>query len=160
MCLIVKERDLPSALNDLKRPPDLVITDSRVIQKVSADVPAEIALTTFSILMARQKGNLAVLAEGAAVIETLRPGDRVLIAEACSHHALEDDIGRVEIPRWLRQFVGGEVEIETFAGRDYPEHVRKAQEAGVPVTNCGMAISFLQGAIRRTLAPFPEALTA
>jgi len=183
MCLIVKERELTAALNGLKRPPDIVITDSQAILQVSVDVPAEIALTTFSILMARQKGDLVLQAEGAAVIETLRPGDRVLVAEACSHHALEDDIGRVKIPRWLRQYVGGDLEIEIFAGRDYPENVsdfkliihcggcmlnrremlnrlRKAREAGVPVTNYGVAISFLQGAIRRTLAPFPEALTA
>jgi [FeFe] hydrogenase H-cluster maturation GTPase HydF len=183
MCLIVKERELASALSGLKRPPDLVVTDSQAVLKVSADVPKEIPMTTFSILMARQKGDLAVQAEGAAAIETLRPGDRVLVAEACSHHALEDDIGRVKIPRWLRQYVGGELEIETFAGRDYPEsladfklvihcggcmlnrremlsRLRKAREAGVPVTNYGVAISFLQGVIRRTLAPFPSALLA
>jgi [FeFe] hydrogenase H-cluster maturation GTPase HydF len=183
MCLIVKEQELSAALNGLKRPPDLVVTDSRAVRKVCDDVPMDIPVTTFCVLMARQKGGLAVQAEGAAAIETLQPGDRVLIAEACSQHAPEDDIGRVKIPRWLRQFVGGELEIETFAGREVPENVsdfkliihcgtcmlnrsemlsmlRKAREAGVPMTNYGMAVSFLQGAIRRTLAPFPEALMA
>jgi [FeFe] hydrogenase H-cluster maturation GTPase HydF len=183
MCLIVKEQELSAALNGLKRPPDLVVTDSRAVRKVCDDVPMDIPVTSFCVLMARQKGGLAVQAEGAAAIETLQPGDRVLIAEACSQHAPEDDIGRVKIPRWLRQFVGGELEIETFAGREVPENVsdfkliihcgtcmlnrsemlsmlRKAREAGVPMTNYGMAVSFLQGAIRRTLAPFPEALMA
>jgi [FeFe] hydrogenase H-cluster maturation GTPase HydF len=183
MCLIVKERELLAALNGLKRPPDFVVTDSRAVRKVSDDVPMDIPVTTVCVLMARQKGGLEAQAEGAAAIETLQPGDRVLIAEACSQHAPEDDIGRVKIPRWLRQFVGGELEIETFSGREIPENVsdfkliihcggcmlnrsemlsmlRKAQEAGVPVTNYGMAVSFLQGAIRRTLAPFPEALKA
>ena len=183
ICLVVKEPELLCALDGLKRPPDLVVTDDLAVRKVCADVPEEIPLTTFSILMARQKGDLALQAEGAAVIETLRPGDRVLVAEACSHHAVEDDIGRVKLPRWLSQYAGGEIEVETFAGRDYPENLadfkliihcdgcmlnrremlsrlRKAREAGVPVTNSGMAVSFLQGAIRRTLAPFPEALMA
>jgi [FeFe] hydrogenase H-cluster maturation GTPase HydF len=183
ICLVVKEPELLCALDGLKRSPDLVVTDSQALQKVCADVPAEIPLTTFSILMARQKGDLAVQAEGAAVIETLRPGDRVLIAEACSHHAPEDDIGRVKIPRWLSQYVGGEIEIETFAGRDYPENLadfklvihcggcmlnrkemlsrlKKAQQAGVPVTSYGVAVAFLQGVILRTLAPFPSALLA
>ena len=107
MCLIVKERELLAALNGLKRPPDLVVTDSRAVRKVSDDVPTDIPVTTVCVLMARQKGGLAAQAEGAAAIETLQPGDRVLIAEACSQHAPEDDIGRVKIPRWLRQFVGG-----------------------------------------------------
>ncbi len=103
----MKEPELLCALDGLKRPPDLVVTDSLAVRKVCADVPEEIPLTTFSILMARQKGDLALQAEGAAVIETLRPGDRVLVAEACSHHAPEDDIGRVKIPRWLQSVCGG-----------------------------------------------------
>ena len=118
-----------------------------------------------------------------AAIGHLQPGDRILIAEACSHHALEDDIGRVKIPRWLRQYVGGDLQIDTSVGRDYPDdlkkyklifhcgacmmnrremlnRLRKANEAGVPVTNYGIAISFLQGVIKRSLAPFPSALLA
>jgi [FeFe] hydrogenase H-cluster maturation GTPase HydF len=181
--VVVKERELAAALTNLKNPPSIVVTDSQAILKVTADVPQEIPVTTFSILFARQKADLAVMARGAAAIDQLQPGDRILIAEACSHHALEDDIGRVKIPRWLRQYVGGDLQIDTSSGRDYPDdlkkyklilhcgacmmnrremltRLRKAQEAGVPVTNYGVAISFLQGVIMRSLAPFPSALLA
>jgi len=181
--LIVKERELAPTMSFLNRPPDLVVCDSQAILKVSADVPKNIFLTTFSILFARQKGDLVTAAEGATHIETLKPGDRILIAEACSHHPLQDDIGRVKIPRWLRQYVGGEVETTVYSGRDYPENlqnyrliihcgacmltrremlnrIQQAKEARVPITNYGLAISFLQGVIRRTLSPFPSALMA
>lgn len=183
MTLVVKERELAAALTNLKTPPTIVVTDSQAILKVTADVPPEIPVTTFSILFAREKSDLVVMARGAAAIGHLQPGDRVLIAEACSHHALEDDIGRVKIPRWLRQYVGGDLQIDTSVGRDYPDdlkkyklifhcgacmmnrremlnRLRKANEAGVPVTNYGIAISFLQGVIKRSLAPFPSALLA
>ncbi|MGD0278322.1 MAG: [FeFe] hydrogenase H-cluster maturation GTPase HydF [Smithella sp.] len=181
--LVVKERELAAALANLKNPPAIVVTDSQAILKVTADVPLNIPVTTFSILFARQKSDLAVMAAGAAAIENLQPGDRILIAEACSHHALEDDIGRVKIPRWLRQYVGGDLQMDKSSGRDYPDdlknyklilhcggcmmnrremlnRLRKAQEAGVAVTNYGIAISFLQGVIKRSLAPFPSALLA
>jgi len=181
--VVVKERELTTTLANLKNPPSIVVTDSQAILKVTADVPPEIPVTTFSILFARQKSDLVVMARGAAAIDHLQPGDRVLIAEACSHHALEDDIGRVKIPRWLRQYVGGDLQIDTSAGRDYSDdlkkyklifhcgacmmnrremlnRLRKANEAGVPVTNYGIAISFLQGVIKRSLAPFPSALLA
>jgi len=181
MALVVKERELAAALVNLKNPPAIVVTDSQAILKVTADVPENIPVTTFSILFARQKSELAVMAAGAAAIDILQPGDRVLIAEACSHHALEDDIGRVKIPRWLRQYIGGDLQIDVSSGRDYPDdlkkykliihcgacminrremlnRLRKAQEEGVPITNYGIAISFLQGVIRRSLAPFPSAL--
>lgn len=181
--VVVKETELAAALANLKKPPSIVVTDSQAILKVTADVPKDIPVTTFSILFARQKSDLAVMAAGAAAIDKLQPGDRVLIAEACSHHALEDDIGRVKIPRWLRQYVGGDLQIDTACGRDYPDNLkdyklifhcgacmmnrremvtrlRKAREAGVPVTNYGVAISFLQGVLKRSLAPFPFALLA
>jgi [FeFe] hydrogenase H-cluster maturation GTPase HydF len=181
--LIVKERELASTLALLNRRPDVAICDSQAILKVSADVPPEVPCTTFSILFARQKGDLATAAAGAAVIETLRPGDRVLVAEACSHHPLQDDIGRVKIPRWLRQYVGAELSVDVSAGRDYPDNLadyrlvihcggcmltrremlarlHKARAVGVPVTNYGLAISFTQGVIRRVLSPFPSALMA
>jgi len=181
--VVVKERELAATLSNLKAPPDIVVTDSQAILKVTGDVPNNIPVTTFSILFARQKSDLSVMAAGAAAIDRLKPGDRVLIAEACSHHALEDDIGRVKIPRWLRQYVGGDIQIDTVCGRDYPDNLkdyklilhcgacminrremltrlRKAQEAGVPVTNYGVAISFLQGVIKRSLTPFPSALLA
>ncbi|MDP1992792.1 MAG: [FeFe] hydrogenase H-cluster maturation GTPase HydF [Syntrophales bacterium] len=179
--LIVKERELAGILSLLNRRPDVVVCDSQAILKVSADVPKEVPCTTFSILFARQKGDLSIAAAGAAVIETLRPGDKVLIAESCSHHPLQDDIGRIKIPRWLRQYVGGELQVDVSAGRDYPENLHeyrliihcggcmltrremlsrlhKARVAGIPVTNYGLAISFTQGVIRRVLSPFPSAL--
>jgi [FeFe] hydrogenase H-cluster maturation GTPase HydF len=181
--VVVKERELAATLANLNRPPSIVVTDSQAILKVTADVPASIPVTTFSILFARQKSDLSAMAAGAAAIDRLQPQDLILIAEACSHHALEDDIGRVKIPRWLRQYVGGDLQIDTCAGRDYPDdlkkyklilhcgacmmnrremltRLRKAQDAGVSVTNYGMAISFLQGVIKRSLAPFPSALLA
>jgi [FeFe] hydrogenase H-cluster maturation GTPase HydF len=183
MTLVVKERELAAALANLKNPPAIVVTDSQAILKVTADVPKYIPVTTFSILFARQKSDLTIMARGAAAIDSLQPSDKILIAEACSHHALEDDIGRIKIPRWLRQYVGGDLQIDISSGRDYPDdlkkyklilhcgacminrremlnRLRKAQEAGVPVTNYGVAISFLQGAISRSLAPFPSALLA
>jgi [FeFe] hydrogenase H-cluster maturation GTPase HydF len=183
MTLVVKERELAAALSNLKNPPAIVVTDSQAILKVTADVPKDILVTTFSILFARQKSDLTIMARGAAAIDSLQPGDNILIAEACSHHALEDDIGRIKIPRWLRQYVGGDLQIDISSGRDYPDdlkkyklilhcgacminrremlnRLRKAQEAGVPVTNYGVAISFLQGVISCSLAPFPYALMA
>jgi [FeFe] hydrogenase H-cluster maturation GTPase HydF len=181
--LMVKERELACMLAALKQNPSIAVCDSQAILKVSADVPKEVPCTTFSILFARQKGDLAVSAAGAAAIKTLKPGDRILIAEACSHHPLQDDIGRIKIPRWLRQYVGGELRVDVSAGRDYPDNLpdyrliihcggcmltrremlgrlHKAQAAGIPVTNYGLAISFTQGVIRRVLAPFPSALMA
>ncbi|MCX5854457.1 MAG: [FeFe] hydrogenase H-cluster maturation GTPase HydF [Deltaproteobacteria bacterium] len=181
--VIVKERELAPLLSSLNRPPNIVVCDSQAILKVSADTPKDVPCTTFSILFARQKGDLVTAAEGVTWIETLKPGDRILIAEACSHHPLQDDIGRVKIPRWLRQYVGGDVETTVSAGRDYPENlkdyrliihcgacmltrremlnrIQQAREARVPITNYGLAISFLQGVVRRTLSPFPAALMA
>ena len=120
MCLVVKERELRDALDRLRRPPALVVTDSQAFLKVAGDTPPEVKMTSFSILFARQKGDLSQFVEGAMAIERLRPGDRVLVAEACTHHAIGDDIGRVKIPRWLRQYVGGPLEIGTMAGHDFP----------------------------------------
>jgi [FeFe] hydrogenase H-cluster maturation GTPase HydF len=181
--LIVKERELASMLGKMNVKPDLVVCDSQAVLKVSADIPPEIPFTTFSILFARQKGDIIAAAEGAARIEDLEPGDRVLIAEACTHHALEDDIGRVKIPRWLRQYVGGELDVNVSCGKDYPgdlekyrliihcgacmlnrkemlNRIQRAREAQVPITNYGVAISVLQGVVKRTLSPFPAALNA
>lgn len=183
MTLVVKEREYAAALLRLATPPELVICDSQVVLKVTADTPPEIPCTTFSILFSRLKGDMTLMARGAAAIDALRKGDRVLIAEACTHHATADDIGRVKIPRWLRQYVGAELEIEVYAGRDYPadladyqlvihcggcmlnrreilSRIQLAAAAQVPVTNYGMAISLVQGVLERVLAPFPAALDA
>jgi len=183
MCLVVKERELAAALGRLAQPPRLVICDSQVVLKAAADTPPAIPLTTFSILMARFKADLDRLAAGAAAIERLRPGDRVLIGETCGHHPLADDIGRVKIPRWLAQYVGGGLEIEVAAGKDFPDDLSpysliiqcggctvtrrhmlarldRAEAQGVPMTNYGVAISLLQGVLPRALGCFPHALAA
>ncbi|MGE4526974.1 MAG: [FeFe] hydrogenase H-cluster maturation GTPase HydF [Rhodospirillaceae bacterium] len=182
-CLVAKERELRAAFASLSRPPDLVVCDSQVVLKTAADTPPDVPLTTFSILMARLKGDLARLAEGAAAISRLRPGDRVLISEACSHHPLPDDIGRVKIPRWLRQYAGGGIEVEVVAGGDFPQdlsayalivhcgacminrrqmlaRIEAARTGGVPITNYGVAISLVQGVLPRVLEVFPAALAA
>ena len=181
--LMVKERELAAALARMTEKPKLVVCDSQVVNKVSADTPPDIRMTTFSILMARFKGDMIGLAEGAGAISRLKPGDRVLIAEACSHHALADDIGRVKIPRWLRQYAGGNLEIDVRSGKDFPEDLSpyalivqcggctvtrkqilvrqyRAARQGVPMTNYGMAISVSQGVIERALECFPAALDA
>jgi [FeFe] hydrogenase H-cluster maturation GTPase HydF len=181
--LMVKERELASALARLHEKPKLVVCDSQVVLKVAADTPPDIRMTTFSILMARFKGEMLGLAAGAGAISRLKPGDRVLIAEACSHHALADDIGRVKIPRWLRQYAGGHLEIDVRAGKDFPEDLTpyalvvqcggctvtrkqimvrqyRAARQGVPMTNYGMAISVSQGVMERALECFPAALDA
>lgn len=181
--LMVKERELGHILNILKRRPDIVVCDSQVVLKMCADTPKNIPVTTFSILFARNKGDLVEMARGAAVIERIMPGDKVLIAEACTHHPIQDDIGRVKIPRWLRQYTGMDPQIDVYAGRDYPDNlkdyrliihcgacmltrremlnrIQRAHEAGIPITNYGIAISQLQGVLERTLSPFPAALAA
>ena len=175
--LVVKERELYSTLRSLGRLPDLVICDSQVVLKVAGDLPPEQALTTFSILFARLKGDLALLADGARAIETLQDGDAVLIAEACSHHSQGDDIGRVKIPRWIRQYTGRELSFDIRQGSDFPEDLEKyklvvhcgacmltpkmmqarmaeAIRRGLPVTNYGLAISYVHGVFERVLKPF------
>jgi [FeFe] hydrogenase H-cluster maturation GTPase HydF len=119
-CLVVKERELRDGLERLKRPPALVVTDSQAFLKVAGDTPGEIPLTSFSILFARFKGDLTEFVRGAMAISALKAGDRVLIAESCSHHPIADDIGRVKIPRWLTQYVGGKLEFTHVQGHDFP----------------------------------------
>ncbi len=182
-CLVVKERELRNALSRLSRPPALVVTDSQAFLKVAADTPPEVKMTSFSILFARQKGDLRQFVEGALAIERLRPGDRVLVAEACTHHPIGDDIGRVKIPRWLRQYVGGELRIDTTQGHDFPAdlgqyrlvvhcgacmwnrremltRLAQCRRAGVPICNYGLTIAYTLGIFERALAPFPDALEA
>ncbi len=183
MTLVVKEREYSEALRLLNREPDLVVCDSQVVMKMVADTPNHIKATTFSILFSRNKGDLVEESRGAAYIDKLEPNDKILIAEACSHHPAEDDIGRVKIPRWLRQYLGFDLDITIAAGRDFPEDLKqyklifhcgscmltrneklvrimKAKEAGVPITNYGIAISVVQGVLKRALSPFPAALLA
>ncbi len=183
ICIMVKERELRRALEKLKTPPRLVITDSQVFLKVAADVPPEIPITSFSILFARFKGDLAAMVEGVLTIDSLKPGDRILVTEACSHHPIGEDIGRVKIPRWLTQYVGGRLEFEHVQGHDFPADISpyrlivhcgacmwnrremlgrilRCRQAGVPITNYGIAIACSLGILERALAPFPAALEA
>ncbi len=175
--VIAKETELAAMLNDLKRQPALVITDSQAIKKVAAIVPPEIPLTTFSILFARAKGDLNTLCAGAKAIDNLRDGSRVLIAEACSHHVLSDDIGKVKIPNWLRQYTGKDLRFEFCQGSDFPEdleqfslvvhcgacmlnrtemvhRLNECTRRGVPMANYGVVISKTQGILDRVLSPF------
>ncbi len=181
MALVVKERELRSALERLGRPPKLVVTDSQAFLKVAADTPPEVPLTSFSILMARFKGDLTSQVEGALAVDDLKAGDQVLVAEACSHHPIGEDIGRVKIPRWLTQYVGARLEFAHVQGRDFPadlspyrlivhcgnctgnrremlSRIHRCREAGIPITNYGLTIAYSLGIFERALAPFPAAL--
>lgn len=183
LCLVATAEDLPEALAALKRPPDLAVCDSQVVHAAAAGIPDETPLTTFSILMARLKADLPALARGAAALAKLRPGDAVLIQEACSHHPQKDDIGRVKLPRLLHKLAGGDLNISWSAGKAFQDYdpawravvhcggcmltraqmlarLRAAESAGCPMTNYGMAISLAQGVLDRVLSPFPEALAA
>ncbi len=178
--LVVKDKELRSALASLKTKPDLVITDSQAIMRVVDDVPEDINLTTFSILMARYKGDLKTFIKGLKKIDELQSGDKILIAEACSHHALEDDIGRVKIPGWLQNYTGKSLQFDFVQGQDFPEslsqykliihcgacmlsrrmmqmRLNQARLMDVPIVNYGMLISYMHGAIPRALLPFGEA---
>jgi len=181
IALIVKEQELKAAIENLKNKPRLVVTDSQAFLKVAADTPPDVPMTSFSILFARNKGDLISLVEGAKVVEDLVPGDKVLIAEACTHHRVEDDIGTVKIPRWLQQIVGGPLNFKWASGHELPADIedykliihcgacminRKemlhrlmmAKQAGVPMVNYGVIIAYVLGILKRALAPFPQAL--
>ena len=183
VAVTVKERELMACLDGLKRKPKMVITDSQAFLKVDADTPKDILMTSFSIIMARYKGDLEEFVSGAKAIDSLKIGSRVLISEGCTHHAQADDIGRVQIPRWLRQMVGGELEFGFSSGRDFPANFtdydlivhcggcmvnrremlyrqRVASEAGVPMTNYGMLLAKVHGILGRALEPFPLAKMA
>lgn len=175
--MVVKEREIEQALSNLKQKPALVITDSQVVLSVAGDVPEDIPLTTFSTLFARFKGDLPALVRGANAIDGLKDGDGVLMCEACSHHPVADDIGRVKIPRWMGRYTGKELDFDMYAGHDFPDDLEKYKLAvhcggcmtnraemmrrikecarrGVPVTNYGVAISKVQGVLERVIAPF------
>ena len=174
--LAVRDTELKSALEGLKTPPSLVITDSQAFKKVDEIVPQNIALTSFSILFARLKGDLNAFIEGAKAIDNLQDGDKVLILESCTHHAIEDDIGKVKIPNLLKKKTGKNLIIEHFSGHDFPEvsgykliihcgacmtnrrevlsRILLASKAGVPITNYGIAISYCLGILNRAVSIF------
>lgn len=177
MAYVCREFELEPTLANLKQPPALVVTDSQAFGPVSRLVPENIPLTSFSILYARYKGDLATLAAGARAISTLKSGDRVLIAEACTHHRQPDDIGKTKIPRWLNQLAGGELQFTWSSGQGYPENLedyklivhcgacmlnrrsmlhrlQQARNRQVPIVNYGVLIAAVHGILDRVLKPF------
>ena len=177
--IVIKENELSNTLETLGKKPKLVITDSQVFAKVSKETPKDIWLTSFSILFARFKGNLKTAAAGAAAIDRLKDGDKILISEGCTHHRQCDDIGTVKLPRWIRNYTGKDLEFEYSSGRDFPEDVTKyslivhcggcmlneremryrqkcALDQEIPITNYGIAIAYMQGILKRCVEMFPD----
>ena len=177
--IVVKETGLRDTLHKLGTKPRMVITDSQAFAQVSRDTPEDIPLTSFSILMARYKGFLDAAVEGVAAIDHLRDGDRVLIAEGCTHHRQCEDIGTVKIPRWLSEYTGKDLQLEHSSGRDFPEDLspyqlvihcggcmlnqremtyrqKTAGDNGVPFTNYGITIAHLKGILKRSVELFPH----
>ena len=176
LCYVVKETELKAAIDSLKISPALVVTDSQAFKQVDEIVPEDIPLTSFSILFARLKGDLDEFVKGAKAIESLKDGDKVLILESCTHHAIEDDIGRVKIPNWLRKKTGKDLVIENYAGHDFPviddykliihcgacmtnrrevlSRILIANNKNIPITNYGVTISYCLGILPRAVKIF------
>jgi [FeFe] hydrogenase H-cluster maturation GTPase HydF len=176
-CVVTQLHQLKLALESLKKPPKIVITDSQCFKEVAQITPKNILLTSFSILYSRFKGDLTSQANAAKTIDKLKPGDKILVSEACSHHPIQDDIGREKIPRWLQQHVGGKLDFNIVQGLDFPEdlntyklvihcgacmfnrriilnRILQCKKAGVPITNYGLAIAYCLGIFDRALEPF------
>lgn len=181
IAIVTKESELTDTLKGIGKKPVMVITDSQVFKTVAPQVPDDILLTSFSILLARYKGLLDAAAPGAAAVERLKDGDTVLIAEGCTHHRQCDDIGTVKIPRWLRSYTGKEIHIQTCSGTEFPDDLtpyamvihcggcmlnerevryrtKCAVDQGVPITNYGTFIAYVNGILKRSLEVFPEIL--
>ena len=177
--LVCRDTELVDTLAKLVQPPKMVITDSQVFGKVSKMVSKEILLTSFSILMARYKGDLPLTVSGVAAVDSLRDGDKVLIAEGCTHHRQCGDIGTVKIPNWIRRHTGADPDFVFTSGSQFPEDVSGYQlvihcggctlperetryrqqccaDQGIPITNYGILIAYLNGILHRTLEPFPD----
>ena len=183
MSVVVQDTELADTLTRLGTKPAMVITDSQVFGKAAAATPADIPLTSFSILMARYKGLLETAVKGAAAIHSLRDGDTVLVAEGCTHHRQCEDIGTVKLPRLLRKFTGKDIHIRTASGNEFPENLsdyalvihcggcmlpgrevlyrmKCASDQNVPITNYGIAIAYMQGILKRSIAMFPDTAAA
>lgn len=177
--IVVKEYELKDTLKHLGKKPKLVITDSQVFAKVSADTPSDIMLTSFSILFARYKSSLATVVEGVTALDTLEDGDKILISEGCTHHRQCDDIGSVKLPRWIRQYTGKDIDFVFSSGTEFPEDLSAyklivhcggcmlneremkyrlacATDQNIPITNYGILIAYMQGILKRSLIPFPS----
>jgi [FeFe] hydrogenase H-cluster maturation GTPase HydF len=182
-CVVVKDAGLQNALDNLKTPPAIVVTDAAVFEQVARITPDSIPLTAFSILLSRLKGDLVAQTRAAVTVDSLRPGDKILVAESCTHHPVQEDIGRVKIPRWLQHYIGGELEFIHVKGRDFPldlspyklvihcgacmwnrqemlSRIAECNRQHVPITNYGLVIAYALGILERALEPFPEALAA
>lgn len=177
--VVVKETELQNVLGQFQNKPKMVITDSQAFEKVAADTPEDILLTSFSILFARYKGDLAAVVKGVTALDTLEDGDAILISEGCTHHRQCDDIGTVKLPRWIREYTGKEIRIETTSGTEFPDDLTKykmivhcggcmlneremkyrlkcAEDQGVPMTNYGITIAYMKGILKRSVEVFPE----
>ena len=175
--VVIKEDRIKETLDSLGKKPRLVITDSQVFERVSKEVPREIPLTSFSILFARYKGNLEIVAEGAKTLETLKDGDKILISEGCTHHRQCGDIGTEKLPAWIRKYTGKDLEFSFTSGTEFPEELGGyslavhcggcmlneremkyrlgcARDQGVPITNYGTLIAYMNGILARSLEPF------
>ena len=182
-CVVVNDAGLKRVLDNLKTPPSIVVTDAQVFVRVALTTPDSIPLTAFSILLSRLKGDLVAQTRAAITIDFLRSGDKVLVAESCTHHPIEEDIGRVKVPRWIEHYVGAELQFTHVKGRDFPQdlspyklvihcgacmwnrqemlnRIHECHRQGVPITNYGLVIAYAQGILERALKPFPEALAA
>ena len=177
--VVARETELKETLASLGKQPSLVVTDSQAFDRVAKDTPEEIPLTSFSILMARYKGILNYTVPGAAFIDRLQDGDRILIAEGCTHHRQCEDIGTVKLPRWLSQYTNKELSFQFCSGTEFMEdlsgyalvihcggcmlnerevryRMKCALDQGIPMTNYGVAIAQIHGILRRSVAMFPH----
>lgn len=180
--IVIREKELKATLESLGRKPDLVITDSQAFEQVAADTPADVPLTSFSILFARYKGNLHTVVNGAYALDTLEDGDTVLISEGCTHHRQCEDIGTVKLPAWVRKYTQKELKFEFTSGTEFPLELNKykliihcggctlneremkyrlkcAGDAGIPITNYGTAIAYMKGILTRSVEIFTDELT-
>lgn len=175
---VVRDTELSAALSMMKSPPKMVITDSQVFAAVSKETPSSVLLTSFSILMARYKGNLDTAVKGAKVLDSLQDNDKILIAEGCTHHRQCEDIGTVKLPRWIKDYTGKDLQYEFTSGREFPDDISpysliihcggcmlneremqyryiQANNGAVPITNYGICIAYMQGILKRSIAVFP-----